>query len=203
MTMTDSRAVYVVIFDGFADWEPANALAELRRRGNRTIRTVGFTDSPVVSMGGLRVIPDLALESVRPAGVELLILPGGDLWQSGSYPRAAMESLIGALLAAETPVAAICAGTLVLARAHVLDTRRHTSNMRTYLPAYATEYSGGAYYAELPAVNDRHVITASGLAAVDFARAIFSELGIFSAKNEALWFDMFKHGTLPAAVTPR
>lgn len=199
--MTDQRAIYVVIFDGFADWEPAHALAELRRWGKRTIRTVGFAGTPVLSMGGLRVTPDLELASVRPEDVELLILPGGDLWQSNDYPRSVLESLIAALLAAETPIAAICAGTLALARAHVLDDRRHTSNMRSYLPAYAPEYAGGARYVESPAVSDRHVITASGLAAVDFARAIFAELGIFSGKNEALWFDMFKHGRLPRAAT--
>lgn len=198
--MTAERAIHVVIFDGFADWEPAHALAELRRWGKRTVRTVGFTGTPVVSMGGLRVMPELELPSVRPEDVELLIVPGGDLWQSGVYPRSAMESLISALLAAETPIAAICAGTLVLARAHALDDRRHTSNMRSYLSAYAPEYSGGAHYVESPAVSDRHVITASGLAAVDFARAIFAELGLFTAKNEALWFDMFKHGKLPQAV---
>jgi hypothetical protein len=28
--MTDQRAIHVVIFDGFADCEPAHALAELR-----------------------------------------------------------------------------------------------------------------------------------------------------------------------------
>ena len=198
--MTDQRAIHVVIFDGFADWEPAHALAELRRWGKRTVRTVGFTDRPVVSMGGLRVIPELELAAVRPDDVELLMLPGGDLWQSGEYPRAALESLIGALVVAERPIAAICAGTLVLARAHVLDDRRHTSNMRSYLPAHASEYSGGAQYVEAAAVSDRHVITASGLAPVDFARAIFAELGIFSEKNEALWFDMFKHARLPQAV---
>jgi putative intracellular protease/amidase len=200
-TMTHQRAIYVVVFDGFADWEPAYALAELRRWGKRTICTVGFTGTPVVSMGGLRVVPDLELPSVRPEDVELLILPGGDFWQSGDYPRSVLDSLIGALLATETPIAAICAGTLALARAHVLDERRHTSNMRSYLRAYATEYSGDAQYVELPAVSDRHVITASGLAAVEFARAIFAELGIFTGENEALWFDMFKHGKLPQAAT--
>lgn len=199
--MTGQRAIYVLIFDGFADWEPAHALAELRRWGNRTVRTVGFTGAPVVSMGGLRVMPDLELAAVRPEDLELLILPGGDLWQTDAYPRSALESLLTALLAMETPIAAICAGTLALARAHVLDDRRHTSNMRSYLPAYATEYSGGAQYVEAPAVSDRHVITASGLAAVDFARAIFAELGVFTAKNEALWFDMFKHGKLPAPAS--
>ena len=199
-TMTDHRAIYVVIFDGFADWEPAHALAELRRWGKRAIRTVGFAGTPVVSMGGLRIIPDLELVSVRPEDVELLILPGGDLWQSGDYPRSVLESLIAALLATKTPIAAICAGTLALARAHALDDRQHTSNLRSYLSAHAPEYSGGAHYLESPAVNDRHVITASGLAAVDFARAIFAELGIFTDENEALWFDMFKHGRLPQAA---
>lgn len=198
--MTAQGAIHVVIFDGFADWEPAHALAELRRWGKRTIRTVGIADAPVVSMGGLRVLPDLDLASVRADDVELLILPGGDLWQSTDYPRPVLQSLIAALLASETPIAAICAGTLALARAHALDDRRHTSNARGYLPKYAAEYSGGAHYVEAPAVSDRHVITASGLAAVDFARAIFAELGIFSADDEAMWFDMFKHGRLPRAA---
>lgn len=202
-TMRGQRAIYAVVFDGFADWEPAYALAELRRWGKRIVRTVGFTSRPVLSMGGLRVVPDLELASVRPEDVELLILPGGDLWQNGDYPRQVLNSLIAALLATETPIAAICAGTLALARAHALDERRHTSNMSSYLSAYAPEYSGDAQYVELPAVSDRHVITASGLGAVEFARAIFAELGIFSPENEALWFDMFKHGKLPQAEQPR
>lgn len=198
--MTDQRAIHALVFDGFADWEPAHALAELRRSGKRTVRTVGFDRTPAVSMGGLRVVPDLELASVRPDEVEALLIPGGDLWESGDYPRSTLESLIATLLATGTPIAAICAGTLALARAHVLDDRRHTSNMRGYLAAHAAEYSGDAQYVEAPAVCDRHVITASGLAPVDFARAIFAELGIFSKKDEALWFDMFKHGRMPQAA---
>ena len=198
--MISERAVYVLIFDGFADWEPAHALAELRRWGKRTIRTVGFTREPVMSMGGLRVIPDLELSDVRAVDVDLLILPGGDLWESESYPRQVLEPLIAALLAAETPVAAICAGTLALGRAGVLNDRQHTSNMRSYLPTHVEAYAGAGFYIEAPAVHDRHVITASGLAAVDFARAIFAKLSVFNAADEALWFDMFKHGKLPAAA---
>ena len=192
--------IHVLVFDGFADWEPAHALAELRRWGKRTIRTVGFADAPVVSMGGLRVVPDIELAAVRPEDVELLILPGGDLWQSGEYPRATLEALITSLVAAEKPVAAICAGTLVLARSRVLDHRRHTSNMKGYLTKYAPEYTGAELYDPSPAVTDSHVITASGLAPVDFAREIFAELKIFSPKHEALWFDMFKHAKLPEAA---
>jgi putative intracellular protease/amidase len=199
--MTDTRAVHVVVFDGFADWEPAHALAELRRWGKRTVRTAGFTNEPVISMGGLRVVPDVQLADVRPESVELLILPGGDLWESGLYPQSMLHGLVTALLSEGVPVAGICAGTIALARAGVLNDRRHTSNMSGYLEQHAQEYSGADAYVDAPAVRDRGLITASGLCSVDFARAIFAELGVFGAADEALWFDMFKHGTLPPSAT--
>jgi len=198
--MSPSKSVHVLVFDGFADWEPAHALAELRRWGKRSIRTVGFGRAPVVSMGGLEITPQVELAAVRPDDVELLILPGGDLWESGEYPRQELEELIVAVLAADTPVAAICAATLALGRAGVLDDRRHTSNMRTYLSERAEGYRGADLYVEELAVRDRHVVTASGLGDVDFARAIFAELELFSAADEQLWFDMFKHGKLPAGA---
>ena len=194
---TDRKSVHTIVFDGFADWEPAFALAELRRSGNRVTRTVGFTGDPVTSMGGLRVVPDTALGTVRPGDVELLILPGGDMWEGGDYPRHLLEPLIGDLLAADVPVAAICAGTLALARTGVLNERRHTSNMPSYLQEFASGYTGAARYVDAPAVRDGNVITASGLAPVDFAREIFAALRIFDAADEAVWYDMFKHGTLP------
>jgi putative intracellular protease/amidase len=198
--MPTSRAIHLVVFDGYADWEPAYAVAELRRSGERTVRTVGFTAASVVSMGGLRVTPDVTLSAVQPADVELLLLPGGDLWEGTGYPRRELERLIDALVATATPVAAICAATLALGRAGVLDDHRHTSNMRSYLPTHAAEYRGAAHYVDALAVRDRHVITGSGLGPVDFARAIFAELGIFSATDEAMWFEMFKFGTLPATA---
>ena len=199
--MNNTRSIHVVVFDGFADWEPAHALAELRRWGKRAVRVVGFASSPVISMGGLTVYPDVVLEDVEVDDVELLILPGGDMWERSTYPRPVLESLITRLVATETPVAAICGATLALGRARVLDERQHTSNMRDYLSVHVPEYSGGSHYVEAPAVRDRHVITASGLAPVDFAREIFAELQIFNARDEALWYTMFKEGRLPEAVT--
>ena len=199
--MENTRSIHVVVFDGFADWEPAHALAELRRWGKRAVHVVGFTSAPIVSMGGLTVSPDVVLEDVEVDDVELLILPGGDMWERSSYPRTILESLITRLVATDTPVAAICGATLALGRARVLDERQHTSNMRDYLSMHVPEYSGGSHYVEAPAVRDRHVITASGLAPVDFAREIFAELQIFNARDEALWYTMFKEGRLPEAVT--
>jgi putative intracellular protease/amidase len=200
--MPSDRAVYVIVFDGFADWEPAHALAELRRWGKRVVRSVGFTRDPVTSMGGLRVLPDVALRDVRANDIELLIIPGGDMWQAGAYPREALESLVASRLESETPVAAICAGTLALARTGALNDRRHTSNMRSYLSTHVPEYSGATHYLDVLAVRDRHLITASGLGSIDFAREIFAELEVLSGADQELWFDMFKHGKLPQASPP-
>lgn len=197
--MSSNRAVHVLVVEGFADWEPAHALAELRRWGKRTIRSVGFTPAAVTSMGGLRVTPDVDLASVNPADVELFIIPGGTLWETDDYPRAPLESLLTKLVDAGTPVAAICGATLALGRAGMLDHRRHTSNARSYLPAHVEAYAGEDHYVDVPVVADRHVITASGVAAVDFARAIFAELGIANDDQRAMWFELFKHGRLPEA----
>jgi putative intracellular protease/amidase len=196
-----SSRIYVLVFDGFADWEPAYALAELRRSGNYEIISVGFTRDEVTSMGGLRVRPDLALADVRPEDVRLLILPGGEMWErENAYPRAEFESLVTELLSAGRPVAAICGATVAMARTGALDNRRHTSNMPSYLREHARSYRGEEFYVTRPAVRDRGVITATGLGAVDFAREIFEEVGVFSESDRPIWYEMFKKGEMPAGV---
>lgn len=191
-------SVYIVVADGFADWEPGYALAEIRRSGGMSVTTVGFSKAPVTSMGGLRVLPDVTLADVSADDVRMLILPGGDLWEDAdAYPRAALESLLLQLQKTGRPIAAICGATVALARAGLLDDRRHTSNAHDYLTALVPTYRGSESYEPSPAVRDRGLITASGLAPVDFAREIFDELGVFSPSDSALWFDMFKHGQMP------
>jgi hypothetical protein len=55
------KAVYLHVVGGFADWEPAHAVAELRRHGHYRVEAVGLTLAPVSSIGGLRGRrPDLA-----------------------------------------------------------------------------------------------------------------------------------------------
>ena len=193
-----TAAVHVLVFDGFADWEPAHALAELRRWGHHEVVAIGFAPEPVTSMGGLRVLPDRTLADVQGDRVRVLILPGGSMWErEDAYPRAEVEALLARVGAAGRPIAAICGATVGLARAALLDDRRHTSNAPSYLAKLVPSYRGAPLYEPTLAVRDRGVITASGLGAVDFAREIFAELELFSAANAALWFDMFKHGGLP------
>ena len=197
-----SAQVHVLIFEGFADWEPAHALAELRRWGHHDVVSIGFTRDAVTSMGGLRVLPDRTMSDVQGEAVTILIVPGGDAWErEDGYPRLAFEQLLQRVLAASRPIAAICGATVALARAGLLDERRHTGNGPTDLSDAVPTYRGGRRYEPALAVRDQGIITASGLGAVEFAREIFAELELFSAADAALWFDMFKHGKLPAEAT--
>ncbi len=90
------------------------------------------------------------------------------------------------------PVAAICGATAGLARGGVLDNRRHTSNAPEYLAA--TQYKGTALYEETAAVTDNNLITAPGMAPVDFAYHIFKRLDIYTPPVLEAWYGLFKTG---------
>jgi putative intracellular protease/amidase len=191
-------AVHLLVFEGFADWEPAYAMAEVRRSGGIPVQTVGFTAASIRSMGGVPVVPDRSLEAVDPASVRLLLLPGGDLWE-GTYPRGPLQALLVELLERRVPIAAICGATLALARAGLLNDRSHTSNEPAYLQQ-AAEYTGASRYVDALAVRDRGIITASGLGPTELAREIFEELEILSPGDRDVWYHLFKYGRMPAPV---
>jgi hypothetical protein len=59
------------------------------------------------------------------------------------------------------------------------------------------EYREAQNYVEAPAVRDRGLITASGIADVEFARELFEELGVLSRSDRAVWADIFRNARLP------
>ena len=189
------KAAYLWIFDGFADWEPAHAVAELRRTGQYRIECVALTAQPVRSMGGVSVLPSTTLADVVPGDVAVFILPGGDRWEHAPV-EGELVKLLKTLDAADVPIAAICGATLAIAATGILRGRRHTSNGLEYLRAHLAEYADEANYVDAPAVRDRHLITATGLADVEFAREIFEELDVLTAPDRAMWADMFRRGRL-------
>jgi putative intracellular protease/amidase len=194
-----NKSVYLLAVDGYADWEPAHAVAELRRHGGYRVETVGLTAAPVTSMGGITVLPSRAIADVDPADVAVFILPGGDRWQEGAI-EPELADLLRDLDGRDVPIAAICAATVAVARMGLLRGRRHTSNGLAYLRKYVPGYADAEHYADLPAVRDRRLITASGLADVEFARELFEELEVLPPQSRAMWAQVFRSGKLPDAA---
>jgi len=194
--MMPAKSVYLLAVDGYADWEPAHAVAELRRHGSYRVETIGLTGSPVTSMGGIRVLPSRSVADVDPDDVAVFILPGGDRWQEGPI-EPGLADLLRDLDGRDVPIAAICAATVAIARMGLLRGRRHTSNGLAYLQKYVPGYSEAECYTDAPAVRDRRLITASGLADVEFARELFEELEVLPPQSREMWARVFRSGKVP------
>ena len=190
------NAVYLLAIPGFADWEPAHALAELRRHGHYRVEVAGLSRAPVESMGGMMVQPGIALADLDLDDIAVFILPGGDRWEREPVEPEIIQMLF-ALDAAQIPIAAICAGTTAIARTGLLHGRRHTSNGLAYLQSKVPGYAEQANYVDAPVVRDRGLITASGLADVEFAAEIMAELGVLNDATRKLWTTMFRSGRVP------
>ena len=198
--MTNLTA-HIGIYDTYADWEIGHLLVELRT-GRFTgtpvdIVTVGETLEPVTSMGGLRVLPDLLLNDLEPSASNLLILPGAAIWDAdGGHEFAATA---GRFLEAGVPVAAICGATFGLARAGLLDERRHTSAVPEYLAA--SGYKGAEYYVDERAVVDGDLITAGPSSPLQFTTAVLRRLGLASDETLEAYEAVFHHEDVSAYPT--
>ncbi|PWS26115.1 hypothetical protein DHW03_15060 [Pedobacter yonginense] len=81
-----------------------------------------------------------------------------------------------------------------VARKGFLDHSEHTSNALFYLQNFAVNYSGSNNYKDELAVTDNNIITANGIAPIEFPREIFKTLKLYDKIEIEKWFQLFKHG---------
>jgi putative intracellular protease/amidase len=189
------KTVHVAVYDTLADWETGHAIAHLRngtwhqRPGGFEVRTVGLTGEPVVTAGGVRIVPDLALTELDPADSAVLILAGSNTWDVNGGPLVPIAKAARAFLDHGVPVAAICGAVAGLALEGLLDDRVHTGAAAEYLAA--TGYAGGAHYVEADAVTADNLITAGPTEPVAFAREIFARLDVYRPEVLDAWCRLF------------
>lgn len=187
------KTVHLFVFDTLSDWEPGFAVAGInnaqfqREPGRYQVRTVSVGGKAVTTIGGVKIQPDAALESIDVRESAMLILPGGVLWDQGGNMEAVQKSK--QFLDAGVLVAAICGATAGLARGGLLDSRKHTSNAREYIAA--SGYKGGKLFQDKPVVKDQNVITASAMAPLEFAREIFVALDLYKSDVLDAWYKLF------------
>lgn len=195
MTQTVQETVHLAVYDTAADWEYGYAVAHInnhdfqQRPGRYAVATVGPTRESITTTGGIRVVPDLALDDLDPADSAMLILPGASDWVTEPDRLAPFARVARRFTEAGVPVAAICGATAGLAREGLLDDRAHTSNAAEFLQAVG--YAGAAFYRDQPAVTDRGVITATAVAPVEFAREIFTALDLYEPATLDAWYRLY------------
>jgi len=187
------RYLDLALLDTMADWEIGYLTAYTGRTEHQAepgavrLRTVGLTREPVRTVGGLTLVPDVSLSELDLEDSAMLVLPGADTWAEPA--QGAWLDEARRFLDAGTPVAAICGATYALAAAGFLDDRPHTGPDRDFLAS--TGYAGTAHYVDDLVVTDGDLITASPVAPVEFAAAIFARLGMYEPGVLASWHKLY------------
>lgn len=168
-------SIVTILTEGYADWETALLNAAARTYFHIDTRFATPGGKPVTSSGGLKVTPDLAVEDIDVSAIDALVVNGGTAWSQPDAPDIG-KVLLAARDAGKT-VAAICDGTLALARAGLLDNVDHTSNSTENLTP--TGYRGAVHYKDQPdAVVAGKIVTAPGTAPVSFMGGVLETLGL-------------------------
>ena len=180
--MTDRRlSVGAVMYPGFEMLDMFGPLEMLSILGEERIeiRMLAETDEPVATaMGaaltsGPRVNVDATFTNAGP--IDILLIPGG----FGTMPQLGNPAMIDFVRAsAENAryVASVCTGSLLLARAGLLDGRRATTN-KQFFGLSAQESTAIEWVERARWVEDGKFFTSSGVSAgMDMTLALIREV---------------------------
>jgi putative intracellular protease/amidase len=188
---------YLYVLDTLADWEIGFITAELN--GGRyldkskepvSLIKAGNTTDSITTMGGVSIKPDCSIDSVKFNSGDLLILPGADTWMDESNHK--VIDIVAQIINENVIVAAICGATFALANKGLLNNRDHTSNDKDYLKMICPGYSGGDHYRDTPVVVDGNLITASGIAPLEFSYEIFKKTGAMKSNTVEAWYNLYR-----------
>ena len=121
---------------------------------------------PVTTTGGMRVIPDVTIETCPP--LDILVVPGG----MGTRQEIKNERLLAWIAArgkAVETLTSVCTGSMLLGQAGLLDGRHATTHWRS-LPWMRDSFPTVTVEEKLHVVEDGNVLTSAGISAgIDMA----------------------------------
>jgi transcriptional regulator GlxA family with amidase domain len=178
--------VEVLDFCGPFEVFSVTRLDEAKRREEPSpfeVMLVAEKPGPVLTTGGMKVIPDHTLESCPK--LDILVVPGG--WGTrGEIQNGKLVGWIGERAKQVETLTSVCTGSLLLGQAGLLDGRRATTHwgaldlMRRLFPAIKVED-------KLHVVEEGNVLTSAGISAgIDMAlRVVARYHGDGVARNTA------------------
>lgn len=202
MSIDTDKEVLFVLIEEYADWEFA-LLAPGLRRGfgiwdpRYQVRTVAAGEGPVMSIGGVRCLPDYTFNTM-PDDYAALVLVGGMNWWGEEAQE--VVPLVQQALARKIVIGAICDASAFLGAHGFLNNVDHTSNGLAYLQSRAgSAYCGAARYQNVPSVRDGNLVTASGVGFLDFTCNMLAALDAapekeIEAMRAAFTSGMFSEG---------
>ena len=189
--------VYLYVLNTLADWEIGYLTAELNsgRYLDKTkppveIIKIGNTTEPIKTMGGIKITPDETIDNIKFKEDDLLILPGADTWTAEENKK--IIDIVSRIINEKVIIAAVCGATIALANKGILNNKKHTSNDLEVLKMFCPEYTGENFYLNQPAVTDDNLITASGLAPLEFSYEVLKRTNLMKTETLEAWYQLYK-----------
>jgi len=168
--------IYVLIFEGFAQFEVVLANYFLKTKGS--IITVGINNKSVTSGEGFITLPHTTIDEVSPEDVDLFIVPGGD---PDTLPNEeSFYSFLNKLSDKNKKIGAICSGAIHLAKSGILYNKKFTTTVS--LDDY--ECFNKNNFKNRNVVIDGNIITAKANGYVDFALELGTMMDIYEDEND-------------------
>lgn len=189
------KKICMYLMNGMADHEHGYLLTALSSQIEPKYEfcTVALSKEPIITMGGLKIIPDYILNEVNKDDIIALILIGADIQLWLNREQETILNLAIELLKRNILVAGICGATLGLASKGLLDERIHTSNVEFLLTNFVKNYKGIKNYRnDVVAVYDKKIITASSAGSLLWSKYILENLEIFSKNAIESWYKYYK-----------
>jgi putative intracellular protease/amidase len=187
--------IFLYVLDTLADWEISFLTGEIN--SGRYLRKdiekpkiikVGNNLNPIKTMGGIEITPDIDVDKMDIVKGDLIILPGAVTWQNGNNQKI-IDKIKGNN---DITIAAICGATMALADNGLLDNKRHTSNDIEVLKMFCKKYKGANLYENKFAVVDGNLITATGLAPLEFTFEVIKKINVMESNTLNAWYNLYK-----------
>ncbi|HEY4100824.1 MAG TPA: type 1 glutamine amidotransferase domain-containing protein [Gemmatimonadales bacterium] len=148
----DGKRIAVLIAEGVEDLEFHVPYMRLQEEGADVVGAA-VTPDTVRGKHGLEIRPDVTVDTLDPAELAGLVIPGG--WAPDKLRRsAAVRSLVVELHRLERPIGIICHGGLVAISAEIVSGRRATGS----LGIKDDLVNAGATWVDVPAFRDGHLV---------------------------------------------
>lgn len=180
--------ILVFIFDGMADYEITFITHLLSADAGKKIITISYEDKIIKGRSGFLYKPSKLITDAIYEDIEGLIIPGG--WYGDAKPE--LIELINNLNSKGKLIGAICgAGTVFLAKAGILKNVKYTSPAKEWTQKHIEVFEEKDHFPRENfvwerVVKDKNIITAQGIAFIDFAIEICDWLNLLKIKKKEL-----------------
>ena len=183
------KKILLYIYDGMADYEVTFLIHMLSNDLNKEVITISDDNNLLKSKSGISYKPTVSIDEISIDEIEGIIIPGG--WNNSLDCK--LIQLVKNINSQNKLIAAICFGTRILAESGVLNNVKYTTSIKEWTSELKKIFKEEDpfprhNFIDERIVRDKNIITAKGIAFIDFAIEVSDVFGYFEDEEDKTLF---------------